>query len=85
MDIVNCATSASKCDDISCSEVIRALRLEDEPVLVDIEDRLDRHLEEISEAKKAKRQAEKTAKGKTLSLQPIYSQLHGNFHHRYRG
>lgn len=54
---------ASKCDDISCSEVIRALRLEDDPVLEDIEDRLTTSRHDISECKRRKSTAEKEVKG----------------------
>jgi septal ring factor EnvC (AmiA/AmiB activator) len=55
--------AASKCDDISCTEVIRALNLEDDPKLEDIEDRIDQYNEETSEWKKKKSEAEKSAKG----------------------
>lgn len=54
---------ASKCDDISCSEVIRALKLEDDPVLEDIEERLDNYEEETQVWKAKKSEAEKTIKG----------------------
>lgn len=54
---------ASKCDDISCSEVIRALRLEDDPVLEDIEDRLTTSRHDISECKRKKSIAEKEVNG----------------------
>ncbi len=32
---------ATKCDDISCNEIIRALSLKDDPILEEIEDNLD--------------------------------------------
>ena len=54
---------ASKCDDISCSEVISALRLEDDPVLEDIEDRLTTLRQDISNCKKKKSTVEKEVKG----------------------
>ena len=56
-------TPASKCDDISCSEVIRALRLEDDPELEAIEERLDGINAEKAEWEKKKKAAEKLAKG----------------------
>ena len=60
--------TASKCDDISCSEVIRALSLEDDPELEDIESRIDQYNVETSEWKKKKAETEKLAKG-----MPLYS------------
>jgi hypothetical protein len=54
---------ASKCDDISCSEVIRALRLEDDPQLEDIEERLRLLRKEAVECKKRKSAAETLVKG----------------------
>ncbi|KAG6820103.1 hypothetical protein H0H93_005415 [Arthromyces matolae] len=53
---------ASKCDDISCSEAIRSLDLEDEPELEGIEERLESFNEETSKKKKAKAAAEKSIK-----------------------
>lgn len=55
--------AASKCDDISCTEVIPALNLEDDPQLEEIESRIDQYNEETSEWKKRKSEAEKAAKG----------------------
>ena len=60
---------ASKCDDISCSEVIRALRLEDDPQLEDIEDRLRLLRKEAAECKKRKSAAEILVKG-DLNMSP---------------
>lgn len=54
---------ASKCDDISCSEVIRALQLEEDPELEEIEERIDQYKEETSEWKQKKAAAERNAKG----------------------
>ncbi|KAG6857364.1 hypothetical protein H0H87_005667 [Tephrocybe sp. NHM501043] len=53
---------ASKCDDVSCSEVIRALRLEDEPELEEIEARLEGFDEETTNWKATKGFEEKSAK-----------------------
>ncbi|KAJ3510297.1 hypothetical protein NLJ89_g4757 [Agrocybe chaxingu] len=65
---------ASKCDDISCSEVIRALRLEDDPELENIEDRLSSLKSETSEWKKKKSDAEKEIKGLQEELEGIRAQ-----------
>jgi hypothetical protein len=54
--------SATKCDDISCSEVIRALQLEDDPVLEDIESRIDQYHEEMEVWKEEKTEAERGCK-----------------------
>lgn len=62
------STPASKCDDISCSEVIRALRLEDDPELEAIEERLDGINAEKVEWEKMKKAAEKLAKGPIFLL-----------------
>ncbi|KAJ7498992.1 hypothetical protein FB451DRAFT_1347396 [Mycena latifolia] len=45
---------ATKCDDISCSEVIRSLNLEDEPELEDIQEKIEKIADETSEQKKNK-------------------------------
>lgn len=55
--------TASKCDDISCGEVIRALRLEDDPQLEDIEERLSSLERDSSSFKRQKKEAEKLVKG----------------------
>ncbi|OBZ77146.1 Nuclear GTPase SLIP-GC [Grifola frondosa] len=53
---------ATKCDDISCSEVIRALNLETEPVLEEIEEQIEKCKEETHEWKGKKSEAEASAK-----------------------
>ncbi|THG94658.1 hypothetical protein EW026_g6853 [Hermanssonia centrifuga] len=53
---------ATKCDDVSCSEVIRALNLDDDPALVEIEDEIDACNTEMDEHKGKKKEAESTAK-----------------------
>ncbi|KAK0206486.1 Dynamin family-domain-containing protein [Desarmillaria ectypa] len=53
---------ASKCDDISCSEVIRALHLEDDDDLVAIEDKIDDNTSESKDWAKKKGTAEKQIK-----------------------
>ncbi|KAI0721894.1 Dynamin family-domain-containing protein [Cerioporus squamosus] len=52
---------ASKCDDISCSEVIRALNLDDDPELDAIEEEIDRCKTETEEWKVKKAEAEAAA------------------------
>lgn len=59
---------ASKCDDISCSEVISALGLHGDPELEAIEERIDEFQEQITEKKKKKTEAEKIIKSKTRSV-----------------
>ncbi|KAF8897466.1 hypothetical protein BD779DRAFT_1432811 [Infundibulicybe gibba] len=54
---------ASKCDDISCSEVIRALHLDGDPELEEIEERIDTNEEESREWRQRKSQAEDLLKG----------------------
>ncbi|KAJ3937366.1 MAG: hypothetical protein NXY57DRAFT_981850 [Lentinula lateritia] len=54
---------ASKTDDISCSEVISALHLEDDPELEAIEDDLEKINEEIEEATITKKNLDRTIKG----------------------
>ncbi|KAK0453568.1 hypothetical protein EV421DRAFT_2030518 [Armillaria borealis] len=53
---------ASKCDDISCSEVIRALHLEDDDELVAIEDKIDDNKSESKDWSKKKNTIEKQIK-----------------------
>ena len=53
---------ASKCDDISCSEVIGALGLHNDPELEPIEDRIDELSDQIKEKKKLKTEADKLLK-----------------------
>jgi hypothetical protein len=55
--------TASKCDDISCGEVIRALHLEDDPQLEDIEEKLSVLERDSSSSKRQKKGAEKLVKG----------------------
>ncbi|THH33781.1 hypothetical protein EUX98_g424 [Antrodiella citrinella] len=68
---------ATKCDDISCSEVLRALNLEEDPELEAIEDQLDTCKVETDDAKDRKANAEAAAKeiDKTLkTLRPMLSE-----------
>ncbi|KAJ7744514.1 hypothetical protein DFH07DRAFT_25631 [Mycena maculata] len=53
---------ATKCDDISCSEVISALGLDDDLELEDIQDRIDQIVEETSDCKKKKMSADRLLK-----------------------
>ncbi|CAL1702209.1 unnamed protein product [Somion occarium] len=53
---------ATKCDDISCSEVIRALNLDDDPELEPIEEEIDTCRAEMAEWKEKKDDAEAAAK-----------------------
>ncbi|TDL29353.1 hypothetical protein BD410DRAFT_18164 [Rickenella mellea] len=66
---------ATKCDDISCSEVIRALQLEDEPELEDIEDRLSECKTGTKEAKARKAAAEKSAKAIDETLKGVRAEI----------
>ena len=54
---------ATKCDDISCSEVIRALNLDDDPELEKINDEIDQCHEDTDTWKEKKGDAEAAAKG----------------------
>jgi len=54
--------TASKCDDVSCWEVIRALRLKNDPKLEEIEARIKRHENEIKKYTKLKSEAENILK-----------------------
>lgn len=67
---------ASKCDDISCTEVIPALNLEDDPQLEEIESRIDQYNEETSEWKKRKSEAEKAAKAINTELEVVCEYQH---------
>lgn len=58
---------ATKCDDISCSEVIRALNLDDDPELEEIEAEIDQCKSEHEEWKEKKDEAESLAKGGSVS------------------
>lgn len=53
---------ATKCDDISCSEVIQALSLQDSPVLEPIENRIDEIKRKVSTWKKKESIAQKQVK-----------------------
>jgi hypothetical protein len=54
---------ATKCDDISCSEVIPALGIDDDPVLIEIESRIDDVRDEMKEARERKEEADTLVKG----------------------
>ncbi|KAI0758261.1 Dynamin family-domain-containing protein [Irpex lacteus] len=66
---------ATKCDDISCSEVIRALRLEDDPELQKIEDEIDTCNVETEDWKEKKAEAEANAKATDQVLKQLRPQL----------
>ncbi|KAJ7228734.1 hypothetical protein GGX14DRAFT_414563 [Mycena pura] len=53
---------ATKCDDISCSEVIQNLRLDEDPELDDIQEKIHRNADEMSECKKKREEFHKVAK-----------------------
>jgi len=56
-------SSASKCDDISCSEVIRALGIHDDPELERIEAQIEDIEDESIVWKEAENEAQKHVKG----------------------
>lgn len=58
---------ASKCDDISCSEVIRSLQLEDDPELEEIEDRIEQYADDTKDWKQKKSAVDKRIKGEYLN------------------
>ncbi|KAJ7129761.1 hypothetical protein C8R44DRAFT_777600 [Mycena epipterygia] len=62
---------ATKCDDISCSEIIQSLSLEDKPELQDIEEKLDTIAEEASEWKKKKAVADRLVKSLDTELKGV--------------
>lgn len=62
---------ATKCDDISCSEVIRALKLDDDPELEAIEDEIERCQDEMKEWKRKKEEAEINAKETEQTLKQL--------------
>lgn len=66
---------ASKCDDISCSEVVRALNLEDDPELEEIEEQIQQCKEENDAWKEKKSDAEKAAKELDSRLKEIRGYL----------
>jgi hypothetical protein len=59
---------ATKCDDISCSEVIPALNLERDSELMDLEERLETATDEIREARAKKEEADGMCKGKSEDI-----------------
>jgi hypothetical protein len=56
--------TASKCDDISCGEVISALNLEDDPQLEEIEDKIHQNTAETRQRKANKTASEILLEGK---------------------
>ncbi|KAG2077497.1 hypothetical protein BDR04DRAFT_1196025 [Suillus decipiens] len=66
---------ASKCDDISCSEVIPALSLEDDPELEEIEGRIEQYKEEAADLKEKKADAESSMKAIDKQLKTVRSFL----------
>jgi hypothetical protein len=62
---------ASKCDDISCSEVIPALGVEDDPELEEIEGRIEQYKEETIVLKKKKTDAESSMKAIDKQLKDV--------------
>ncbi|KAG1907278.1 uncharacterized protein F5891DRAFT_940152 [Suillus fuscotomentosus] len=62
---------ASKCDDISCSEVIPALGIEDDPELEEIEGRIEQYKEETADFKKKKTTAESSMKAIDKQLKDV--------------
>ncbi|KAK7470729.1 hypothetical protein VKT23_002151 [Stygiomarasmius scandens] len=66
---------ASKCDDISCSEVIDALNLDDDPDLQDIEDEIENNEDESKVCEKAKAAAEKSIKAIDSELKDLRPRL----------
>ncbi|PPR06571.1 hypothetical protein CVT24_001752 [Panaeolus cyanescens] len=66
---------SSKNDDISCSEVIPVLGLDEDPELESIEDRILEHMHETSKYKKLKVAAEKEIKRITGELNEVRSEM----------
>ncbi|KAJ7276327.1 hypothetical protein B0H12DRAFT_1084814 [Mycena haematopus] len=62
---------ATKCDDISCSEVIGALGLHDEPELEAIQEKIEHIADETTETKKNKAAATKDAKAVEAELKAL--------------
>ncbi|KAH9943050.1 uncharacterized protein BXZ73DRAFT_40115 [Epithele typhae] len=62
---------ATKCDDVSCSEVIRGLALDGDPDLEEIDEEIEKSLEEIEVNKVKKAEAE--AAGKDVQAQLAHS------------
>jgi len=67
-------SSASKCDDISCSEVVRALSIHDDPELEKIEAQIEDIEDELTVWKQAENEAQKHVKG--LSKFGISQMIH---------
>ncbi|KAF7352854.1 Nuclear GTPase SLIP-GC [Mycena venus] len=59
---------ATKCDDISCSEIITSLRLHDEPELEVIQDKIEAIADETTETKKKKTTADRLVKSMEAEL-----------------
>ncbi|KAF7331910.1 hypothetical protein MKEN_00071300 [Mycena kentingensis (nom. inval.)] len=53
---------ATKCDDISCSEIINSLNLDEDPEFIEIQDRLDHLARDMSVQKKKRREADSLVK-----------------------
>ncbi|CCM01707.1 uncharacterized protein FIBRA_03772 [Fibroporia radiculosa] len=66
---------ATKCDDVSCSEIIRALNLEDETELVVIEAQIDECKDGTEQWKDKKAEAEKAAKTMNRHLKEMREYL----------
>ncbi|KAG2135905.1 uncharacterized protein EDB93DRAFT_1303704 [Suillus bovinus] len=66
---------ASKCDDISCSEVIPALGIEDDPELEEIEGRIERYKKDTADLKKRKTDAESSMKAIDKQLKNVRALL----------
>lgn len=64
------AYTATKCDDISCSEVVRALALDEDPELQEIEDEIRNCKDDADEWKGKKTEAEAAARGLLLPSVP---------------
>ncbi|KAF9569032.1 hypothetical protein CPC08DRAFT_790765 [Agrocybe pediades] len=72
---------ATKCDDVSCQEIIPALDLGDDPDLEEIQDRLDDLAREIKASKKAKRDAEILKKSIEKNMKGIREQIKEDENH----
>ncbi|KAG2146754.1 hypothetical protein DEU56DRAFT_786239 [Suillus clintonianus] len=73
---------ASKCDDISCSEVIPALGLEDDPELEEIEGRIEQYKEETAELKEKKTDTESLMKSIDKELKQVRAFLNEYEQHK---
>ncbi|TFK28807.1 hypothetical protein FA15DRAFT_753191 [Coprinopsis marcescibilis] len=72
---------ASKCDDISCSEVIHALRLHHDPDLLRIEEKIGDVTEQIKEYKKCKNGADKLLKKSERETNDLRARLEDHKKH----